>query len=67
MAVAVAATLWAVGAALPPGTTRSAVQLAVAVPVGAVAFLGAATALRVTEVTGLAAPLWRAVRRRIRA
>jgi len=35
MAVAVAATLWAVGAALPPGTTRSAVQLAVAVPVGA--------------------------------
>jgi len=64
MGVAVAAALAAVGAALPPGTTRSAVQLAVAVPVGAVAFLAAATALRVTEVTALAAPLRRVLRRR---
>ena len=66
MGLAVAAALVAVGAALPPGTTRSAVQLAVAVPVGAVAFLAAAAALRLAEVTGLAAPLWRALRRRIR-
>lgn len=61
MAVAVAATLAGVGATLPPGTTRSAVQLAVAVPVGAAVFLAAGTALRVTDL----APLWRAVRGRL--
>ena len=62
MAAAVALALLAVGAALPPGSTRSAVQLAVAVAVGGVAFLAAAALCRLSEVLALVAPLTRAAR-----
>jgi len=62
MAAAVALALLAIGAALPPGSTRSAVQLVVAVAVGGVAFLVAAALCRLGEVLALVTPLQRAVR-----
>ena len=63
MAVAVLAVLGGVGAALPPGSTRAAVQLAGAVVTGAAAFLGAAARLGLTEPLELVQPLLRRLRR----
>ena len=63
LAAAVAAAVLVVGAALPPGSTRSAVQLALAVPVGAAAFLATAAALGLREPLALVQPILGRVRR----
>ena len=63
LAGAVLAALAAVGAALPPGSTRAAVQLAVAVVAGAAAFLGAARLLELREPLDLVLPLVRRLSR----
>lgn len=64
MAVAVTVSLAAVGAVLPAGSTRAALQLAAAVPVGAAAFLVAAARLGLDEPVALVRPILRRVRRR---
>jgi putative peptidoglycan lipid II flippase len=62
LAGAVALALLAAGT-LPPGPTRSVAQVAVAVPVGIAAFLGAATALGLDEPLSLVRPVLRRLRR----
>ncbi len=64
LAVAVALAALAVRAVLPPGSTRAAVQLAVAVPAGGVAFLGASAALGLRESLALVRPIVGRLRRR---
>ncbi len=63
LAAVVAAVLVGVVAALPPGSTRAAVQVAAAVPLGAAAFLGAAAALGLGEPLALVQPVLRRLRR----
>ena len=63
LAAAVAAANLVLGAALPPGSTRAAVQLAVAVPVGAVAFLAASAGLRLDEPLAIVRPIVGRLRR----
>jgi len=64
LAAAVAATLLAVGSALPPGSTRAATQVAAAVPAGAAAFLAAAAVVGLREPLSLVGPLQRRLGRR---
>ena len=63
MAAVVALALAGVGAALPPGSTQAAIQLALAVAVGAAAFLGASAGLRLGEPLSLVRPVLRRLRR----
>ncbi|MEJ7765699.1 MAG: lipid II flippase MurJ, partial [Acidimicrobiales bacterium] len=64
LAAAVAATILAVEALRPPGSTRADVPLATAVPVGAAALLAASAALGLSEPLALVQPLLRRLRRR---
>lgn len=64
LAAVVAVALVAVGAVLPAGSTRAAVQLAVAVPAGAVALFAAAAALGLREPLTLLQPVLRRLPRR---
>lgn len=59
MAAAVAVALAAVRAGLPPGSTRAAVEVAVAIPVGAAALLAASAALGLEEPLSLLRPILR--------
>ena len=64
LAVAVVAALAAVGAALPPGSTRAALQIAVAIPAGAAALFATAARLGLSEPVALVQPVLRRLRRR---
>ena len=59
MAAAVGLVLAGLRAALPPGSTRAAVELAVAVPVGGASLLAAAAVLGLQEPISLVRPLLR--------
>ena len=64
LAATTGAAVVACGAILPAGSTRAAVQVAVAIPLGALAFAGAAWGLRLREPLSLVQPLVRRLRRR---
>lgn len=63
LGAAVTAALLVVGAAVPSGSTRAAVQLAVAVPVGGLVFLAASAVLGLREPLALVQPIAHRLRR----